>query len=98
MLTGLIIASVISVVLLTSLIKNVEWNFKGKAAVATILSVLTAILALFMTGGFAAFTTVALFQTFTTVYASSQLIYQFIMKGTTVENKLALSGNKRKVD
>lgn len=98
MLTGLIVASVVLVVLLTSLIKNVEWNFKGKAAVATVLSVLTAVLALFMTGGLAAFTAVALFQTFTTVYASSQLVYQFIMKGTVVEEKLALSGNKPKVD
>lgn len=98
MLTGLIVASVVLVVLLTSLIKNVEWNFKSKAAVATVLSVLTAVLALFLTGGWAAFTSVALFQTFTAVYGSSQLTYQFIMKGTTVEEKLALSGNKPKVD
>jgi len=98
MLTGLIIASVVLVVLLTSLIKNVNWSFKGKAAVATVLSVLAAILALFMTGGWAAFTSVALFQTFTAVYGSSQLIYQFIMKGTVVEEKLSLSGNKPKVD
>lgn len=96
MLAVLVIIAVILVVLLTSLIKNVEWNFKSKAAVATVLSVLTAILALFMTGGLAAFTSVALFQTFTTVYASSQIIYQFIMKGTAIETKLALSGNKPK--
>jgi len=96
MLTALVIGFVIVVNLLTSLIKNVEWSFRGKAAVATVLSVLAAVLALFMTGGVAAFTTVALFQTFTTVYASSQLVYQFIMKGTVVEEKLALSGNKPK--
>jgi uncharacterized membrane protein len=92
----LIIVFVIVVNILTSLIKNIQWNWKYKAATATILSVLAAVLALFMTGGIAAFTVPALFQTFTTVFASSQLIYQFIMKGTVVEDKLALSVNKPK--
>lgn len=96
MLAILIVAFVLGVNIFTSLIKNIDWQWKYKALVATVLSVLAAGLALFFTGGIAAFTAPALFQTFTTVYASSQLFYQFIMKGTTAEKKLALAGNKPK--
>lgn len=92
----IIVTLVMAVNILTSLIKNIQWSWRYKAATATVLSVLSAVVALFMTGGIAAFTVPALFQTFTTVFASSQLIYQFIMKGTVVEDKLALLVNKPK--
>lgn len=94
MLAALIVAFVIAVNLLTSLIKNVNWNWRGKAALATLLSVVGGVLALYLTGGLAAFTAASLVQTVMTVYGSSQIIYQFIMRGSPVEEKLANSFSK----
>ncbi len=79
----------IAVVLLTSLIKNMNWNAKAKNLVATLLSVAGA-------GVFVAFSpdrSVNDFGDFfalaTSAYGSSQLLYNFILRGTAVEHKLA---------
>lgn len=96
MLVVLTIAFVFVVNLLTSLIKNVHWDWRGKAALAAALSTIGGVLALYLTGGVDAFTTSALFTTITSVFGTSQLIYQFIMRGSPVEEKLANSLNKPK--
>lgn len=91
--TILIIVAGLSVVLLTSLIKNVQWDHRAKNLVATILSIIAAAL-LFVTGvDFTAVTSLDLLGLITSVYGTSQLIYNFILTGTglgqRVENKLA---------
>jgi len=79
----------IVVVLLTSLVKNVDWSPKAKNLVATVVSVAGSALFVLASpdrslndaGDFLALSSSA--------YGASQLLYQFILRGTSVEQKLA---------
>lgn len=78
-----------AVVLFTSLLKNVNWNPKGKLVIATVLSVLGGVIAVVATGGWAAFAALPLFESVSMVFTASQLLYRFILDGTKLEAKLA---------
>lgn len=78
-----------AVVLFTSLLKNVNWNPKGKLVIATVLSVLGGVIAVVATGGWAAFAALPLFESVSMVFTASQLLYKFILDGTKLESKLA---------
>lgn len=77
------------VVLFASLLKNVNWNPKGKLAIATVLSVIGGIVAVIATGGWAAFAALPLFESISMVFTASQLLYKFILDGTKLESNLA---------
>jgi len=79
----------IAVVLLTSLIKNVGWNSKAKNAVATVLSVAGAGIFVLLSPDRSLNDSGDFFALATSAYGSSQLLYNFILRGTTVEEKLA---------
>ena len=83
----------LAVVLLTSIIKHVNWTDKTKNLVATVLSVVAAFV-LFISGvDFSAVTAIDLLGLITSVYGTSQLVYNFIFSGTGLERKLASIGD-----
>lgn len=91
MLTGLIVFGVaVLVVLGTSLIKNVNMSDKVKNLIATVLSVVGGVVTVLGTHNwdFNAFEAGDVLGTVLIVYGAAQLIYQFILKGTSVEAKL----------
>lgn len=91
MLTGLIVFGVaVLVVLGTSLIKNVNMSDKVKNLIATVLSVVGGVVTVLGTHNwdFGAFEAGDVLGTVLIVYGAAQLIYQFILKGTSVEAKL----------
>jgi hypothetical protein len=77
----------VAVVLLTSLFKNVEWSDKVKNLVAVVFSVVGGAVSVWLSGGFDG--AVDVLQTSLLVYGASQLLYAFILKGTTPEAALA---------
>lgn len=79
----------ILIVFLTSLLKNTNWNPKGKLAIATVLSVIGGAIAVITTGGWAAFAALPLFEAISMVFTASQLLYKFILDGTKIETTLA---------
>lgn len=79
----------ILIVFLTSLLKNTNWNPKGKLAIATVLSVIGGAVAVITTGGWAAFAALPLFSSISMVFTASQLLYKFILSGTKLESSLA---------
>lgn len=78
-----------AVVLFASLLKNTNWNPKGKLAIATVLSVIGGVIAVVSTGGGAAFAALPLFQSVSMVFTASQLLYKFVLDGTKLEATLA---------
>lgn len=78
-----------AVVLFASLLKNTNWNPKGKLAIATVLSVIGGVIAVVSTGGWAAFAALPLFQSVSMVFTASQLLYKFVLDGTKLEATLA---------
>lgn len=93
----LILTFVVATVLLTSLFKNVNWNPKSKNLLAVVFSTLGAAIAVLISkGGVDALLTTDLLESIVLVYGGSQGIFNFILKGTAVENALANVGNKEK--
>ena len=90
-MTGIIVfAVIIAVVLATSLIKAGFMPDKVKNLIATVLSVIGAAVVELTTHGFdfGSYVIGDWFGTVLTVYGGAQLIYNFILKGTSVESKL----------
>jgi hypothetical protein len=83
--------TIVLVVLATSLFKNVNMSDKAKNLIATVLSVVGAVVMQLTTGGFdfSQYEAVDVFGTVLTVYGGAQLLYNFILKGTQVEAVLA---------
>jgi cellobiose-specific phosphotransferase system component IIC len=91
MMTGFIVFGVaVLVVLATSLIKNVDMGDKAKNLIATVLSVVGGVATVLGTNGwdFSGFEGGDVLGTVLIVYGASQLLYNFILKGTQVEAKL----------
>lgn len=84
--TIFVVVAAALVVVAASLFKNETWSPRIKHLIATVLSVVAAIGVAFLSGD------ITLNQDFmlilTSVYGSSQLIYNFIMRDTKVEHKL----------
>ena len=82
--------TIVLVVLATSLFKNVEMSDKFKNLIATVLSVVGAVVMQLTTGGFdfSQYEAVDVFGTVLTVYGGAQLLYNFILKGTKVDTVL----------
>ncbi len=98
MFTIAIVGAGLAVVLLTSIIKQVQWTDKTKNLVATVLSVIAAGI-LFVAGvDFSALAAIDLVGLITSVYGSSQLIYNFILSGTGLDRKLASIGGQGNTD
>lgn len=85
----------LGVVLLTSLIKNTGWNHKAKNAIATVLSVVGAGVIVLVNPGNSLSDGGDFMALATSAYGSSQLIYNFILRGTGVEEKLAEIGSSK---
>lgn len=86
----LILGIALGVTLLTSLIKNVEWTGRAKNLLATGLSVLAAGVAVWVAGDFEA---KPLFELTVYIYGLAQGFYNFILRGTTVNDSLETSFN-----
>lgn len=78
------------VVLLTSLFKQVEWDHRVKAGLATVVSVVAAAVATLATGDFSGEN---LLEASLVLYGISQAFYQLIFKGTTPDNALVDVGH-----
>ena len=91
MIMGIVaFVTIVLVVLATSLFKNVDMGAKTKNLIATVLSVIGAVVMQLTTGGFdfSQYEAVDVFGTVLTVYGGAQLLYNFILKGTQVDAKL----------
>ena len=91
MIMGIVaFVTIVLVVLATSLFKNVDMGDKTKNLIATVLSVIGAVVMQLTTGGFdfSQYEAVDVFGTVLTVYGGAQLLYNFILKGTQVDAKL----------
>lgn len=92
----LVLLFVVVTVFATSLFKNVGWSPKKKNLLAVVISVVGAALTVILAkGGLDALISADLLETVVLVYGGSQAFYQFILNGTSVENKLANVGNKK---
>ena len=87
MLGWVVFGLAIAVVLLTSLFKTIDLNSKVKALIAVVLSVAAGAVTVWITNG-GDFTASNIVQTVALVYAASQVIYDFILKGTALDNAL----------
>lgn len=90
-MTGIVIfACIVLVVLGTSLFKNVQMSDKVKNAIAVVLSTIAGILT-DLAGrnfDFGSYAASDIFGTALIIYGASQLVYNFIMKGTTLDARL----------
>lgn len=80
----------IAVVLSTSLLKMPWFTTKQKSAIAGVMSVIAAAVHTWVTGDF---DTTDLMSMTLQVYGGSQLIYQFILDKTGIDDKLELLGS-----
>lgn len=91
MLTGLVIfGSIVAVVVLTSLFKNVSMGAKAKNAIAVVVSSVAGVLT-DLSGrnfDFGSYAAADILGTALIIYGASQLVYNFIMKGTAADAKL----------
>lgn len=88
MIYGVVVfATAIGVVLLTSLIKNVEMSDKTKALIAAVVSIVGAGIGLLAMNNwsFESYQGMDIMEAILSVYGSSQLIYKFIFKDTAVD-------------
>ena len=91
MVTGIImLVIVLAVVLFTSLFKNVNMSAKTKNLIATVLSVVGGVAADLAAKDFdvSQYATVDILTAALVIYGGSQLIYTFLMKGSSVDAKL----------
>jgi hypothetical protein len=87
MVTILVVVSAILVVFGTSLIKNVDWPDKVKNLIAVGLSLLAGTVGVYAMGGFNNVTDVL--GAATVVYGAAQAVYQFIFKGSSLNEKIS---------
>lgn len=96
MLTGFVIfGAIIAVVLLTSLFKNVEMGAKAKNLIAVVVSSVAGVLT-DLSGrnfDFGSYAAADIMGTALIIYGASQLVYTFIMKGSTLDAKLEEVGS-----
>jgi len=87
---AIILGLILAVVLFTSLFKTVNMSAKTKNLIATILSVVGGVVADLAAKGFdvSQYVGVDILTAALVIYGGSQLIYNFIMKGTSVDAKL----------
>ena len=100
MIGVLVFATAVLVVLATSLFKNVTMSDRVKNAIAVVLSVVAGVVVDLSTHGFD-FGTYAyqdVLGTVLVIYGSAQALYQFILKGTTVDAKLESVGGPKVED
>lgn len=90
--TLIVFITALLVVAATSLLKNVQFSHKVKHAVATVVALIGAGVAAFFTGDWQQANPADLSQLAFAVYGSSQLLYNFILKGTRVNETLELNG------
>lgn len=82
-----IFALAVIVTLLTSLFKTVDLSSKWKSLIAVVLSVVAGGVTVWVAQG-GDFTTVNVVQAVALVYAASQIIYNFILKGSSIDQTL----------
>lgn len=80
------------VTLLTSLFKTVNLSSKVKSAIAVVLSVVAGAVTVWVAQG-GDFSAQNVVQAVALVYASSQVIYDFILKGTSLDQTLTSIGS-----
>ena len=88
----LIVAGAFAVLLLTSLIKNVNWSAKAKHVLTMTVSLFVGLgTAMIQTGGVEqlADNPDGVIGVIGVIYLSSQVVFQFIMKGSKAESFLA---------
>lgn len=85
----LVFGLAVVVTLLTSLFKHVDWSAKTKNLLATVLSVLGAAVTVWLGEGRELANAGDVAQLAVTVYGGSQLLYNFLMRGTHIEEKIA---------
>lgn len=81
------------VTLLTSLFKTINLSSKWKSAIAVVLSVIAGGVTVWVSQG-GDFTTSNVVECVALVYAASQIIYDFILKGTALDARLTAVGSK----
>jgi hypothetical protein len=79
------------VVLATSLFKTVDLSTKVKSLIAIVLSVVAGSVTVWVSQG-GDFSTANVVQSVALVYAASQVMYDFIFKGTKIDNVLTSIG------
>jgi hypothetical protein len=86
----IVFGSVLLVVLATSLIKNVKMSDRVKNLIAVVLSTVAGVIIDLQTHGFdfGSYAAQDVLGTVLVIYGASQAVYNFILKGTTVEAKL----------
>jgi len=89
----ILFAAAVAVVLLTSIIKNTGWSHKARASIATVLSVVVASLGVWFGVGGLDFQAQDIFLAITSLYGTSQLIYNFILHGTSLNTTLTNIGS-----
>jgi len=95
MYTALVLGFIVLTVLLTSIFKQVEWSSHAKSILSVVISTIGGTLAFVLTkGNWDNILTTDLFQTVITVYGGSQVFYNFLLKGTVAEEKMANIGSK----
>ena len=100
-MTGLVIVVLAVVtVLLTSVLKNVEWSAKTKNLLAVGLSVLAGGAFVLQQNGWdvSAFASADLLEVVTLVYGAQQAVYNFVLNGTQLNAKLESVGVGSKAD
>jgi len=94
-ITGIIVlVAALLVVSGTSLLKAVDMSNRWKNTIAVVLSAVAGAATVFIENGmdFSSLAGESILQTALLVYGASQIFYNFILKGTGVEAKLADSG------
>lgn len=86
----IVFGAVLAVVLATSLIKNVKMSDRVKNLIAVVLSTVAGVLIDLQTHSFdfGSYAAQDVLGTVLVIYGASQAVYNFILKGTTVEAKL----------
>jgi len=87
MVGWLIFGLSVAVVLLTSVFKTINLSTKVKALISVVLSVAAAAVTVWVAQG-GDFSTVNIVEAVGLIYATSQLIYNFILKGTSLDQTL----------
>lgn len=87
MIGWLIFGLAVAVVLLTSLFKTINLSTRWKTAIALVLSVISGAVTIWIAKG-GDFTTTNLIEAVGLIFASSQVIYDFIFKNTSFDQKL----------
>lgn len=85
---GLVVFGLAVVVtLLTSLFKTIDLDSRWKSVIAVVLSVVAGAVTVWVAQG-GDFSTYNVVESVALVYAASQVIYDFILKGTVLDQKL----------